>query len=137
MIHYYLLLLPLILSAQAATPIPDDSQFAISLNGQWRFKLEQENGKTKRPANYGQKIPIELPATFEPFYNTNYVENTTWHDLKVPGNWEMAGFSPATYYQPDNASGFYRKRFVIPEGWQGRLVKVNFDGVQNAAEIWL
>jgi beta-galactosidase/beta-glucuronidase len=49
----------------------------------------------------------------------------------------MAGFSPATYYQPDNASGFYRKRFMVPEGWHGRLVKVNFDGVQNGAEIWL
>lgn len=57
--------------------------------------------------------------------------------MDVPSNWEMAGYSPATYYQPDNASGFYRKTFVVPEDWQGRIVKVNFDGVQNAAEIWL
>lgn len=124
-------------SAGAATPMPADSQFNVSLNGPWRFKLEQKNGKSKRPASFGQKYPLELPATFEAFYRTNYVENRSWHNLKVPGNWEMAGYSPATYYQPDNASGFYRKRFIVPANWQGRLVKVNFDGVQNAAEIWL
>jgi beta-galactosidase len=124
-------------SVYAAAPMPADGQFNVSLNGPWRFKLEQENGKSKRPAAYGQKYPLELPATFEVFYGTDYVENASWHDLKVPGNWEIAGYSPATYYQPDNASGFYRKRFVVPESWQGRLVKVNFDGVQNGAEIWL
>jgi beta-galactosidase/beta-glucuronidase len=124
-------------SGYAATPMPADSQFNISLKGKWRFKLEQENGKSKRPPGFGQKYPIELPATFEAFYETNYVESAKWHDLNVPGNWEMAGYSPATYFQPDNASGFYRKTFVVPEAWQGRLVKVNFDGVQNGAEIWL
>jgi beta-galactosidase len=132
-----LLMLACMCSAYAATPIPADGQFSVSLNGQWRFKLEQENGKSKRPASYGEKYPLELPATFEPFYQTNYVEKASWHDLKVPGNWEMAGYSPATYYRPDNASGFYRKRFVVPASWQGRLVKVNFDGVQNGAEVWL
>jgi beta-galactosidase/beta-glucuronidase len=124
-------------SVSAATPMPAESPFTLSLNGNWRFKLEQENGKSKRPASCGEKAPLELPATFEPFYRTNYSEKASWHDLKVPGNWEMAGYSPATYYRPDNASGFYRKRFVVPESWRGRLVKVNFDGVQNGAEIWL
>ncbi len=124
-------------SAFAAIPIPADSNFVVSLDGQWRFKLEQENGKSKRPSNYTQKYPLELPATFEPFYETNYVEKGRWHNLKVPGNWEMAGYSPATYYQPDNASGFYRKEFIVPAAWRGRLVKLNFDGVQNGAEIWL
>jgi beta-galactosidase len=124
-------------SAYAATPMPAEDQFNVSLNGKWRFKLEQENGKSKRPASYGQKYPLELPATFEAFYEPTYAENAKWHDLNVPGNWEMAGYSPATYYQPDNASGFYRKKFVVPANWRGRLVKVNFDGVQNAAEVWL
>src|SRR4029434_9860304 len=58
------------------------------------------------------------------------------HDLAVPGNWEMAGHSPATYNQPDNASGFYRLRFNVPAEWKGRQVKLNFDGVQNGCEIW-
>jgi len=48
----------------------------------------------------------------------------------------MAGFSPATYNQPDNASGFYRLKFKVPANWKSRLVKINFDGVQNGCEIW-
>jgi beta-galactosidase len=124
-------------AAQAATPVPSDSRFSISLDGTWRFKLEQENGKSKRPASYGEKCPIELPNTFEAFYRPDYVEGAQWHDLNVPGNWEMAGYSPATYFQPDNASGFYRRMFTVPESWRGRIIRVNFDGVQNAAEIWL
>jgi beta-galactosidase len=48
----------------------------------------------------------------------------------------MAGFSPPTYHQPDNASGFYRLSFKVPAKWKGRRVMVNFDGVQNGCEIW-
>lgn len=124
-------------TVSSIAPIPADSSYSISLNGTWRFKLEQENGKSKRPDAFTTKYPIELPRTFEAFYLPTYAEGAKWHDLNVPGNWEMAGYSPATYYQPDNASGFYRKKFVVPESWRGRIVKVNFDGVQNAAEIWL
>ena len=123
--------------AHAATPVPSDSQFNISLDGKWRFKIEQENGKSERPSSFLTKYPIELPKTFESFFLPDYVEDSHWHELDVPGNWEMAGYSPATYYRADNASGFYRKTFVVPASWKGRIIKVNFDGVQNAAEIWL
>ena len=77
---------------QAATPIPNDDSFVVSLDGAWRFKLEQENGKSSRPASYGTKSPIELPETFEAFHSTDYVEDDQWHDLKVPGNWELQGY---------------------------------------------
>ena len=107
-----------IFSVHAATPMPAESQFNVSLNGKWRFKLEQQNGKSKRPASYGQKYPIELPATFEAFYRDQLRREGPMAQPEVPGNWEMAGYSPATYYQPDNASGFYRKKFVVPEAWQ-------------------
>jgi len=116
--------------------IPADAGFSVSLNGKWRFKLEQGHtlnaGATER-----QAIELNIPAAFEPFYKTDYAENADWHDLDVPGNWEMAGYSPATYWHPDNASAFYRTWIDIPADWAGRAVKINFDGVQNATEIWL
>ncbi|MDH7480474.1 MAG: glycoside hydrolase family 2 TIM barrel-domain containing protein [Armatimonadota bacterium] len=121
-----------------AAVIPSEPKYVQSLDGIWRFKLEQgavKNKGQKRKLN--AKDPITTPATFEPFYELDYKEDKAWHDLVVPGNWEMAGFSPATYDQPDNASGFYRKWFEVPASWKGRLVFVNFDGVQNGAEIWL
>lgn len=101
----------------AAVPMPADQEFSVSLNGKWRFKLEKEPSET--------------------FHKLDYQENADWHDLDVPGNWEMAGYSPATYWNPDNASGFYRKWIEIPADWSGREVRLNFDGVQNGAEIWL
>ena len=73
----------------------------------------------------------------EPFQTLKYHEDAAWKELNVPGNWEMAGFSPATYNQPDNAIGMYRLEFEVPADWKGRVVKLNFDGVQNAAEVYL
>src|SRR5205085_306534 len=84
----------------------------------------------------GRPIPIDYPTNFEHFYATDYREDASWQDLAVPANWEMAGFSPATYNQPDNASGFYRLKFQVPGRWKGRQVKIHFDGVQNGCEVW-
>lgn len=121
-----------------AAVIPDEKANVISLNGTWRFKLEQAEGKDAAPgAMWREKLPVQYPKTFEPFHQLDYQEQAGWHDIKVPGNWEMPGHSPATYNQPDNASGFYRVQFDVPKSWEGRVVKVNFDGVQNGAEIWI
>ena len=131
-----LMLTPAVL-ATGIIPIPSEPDHVISLNGTWRFKLEQAKGRETRPENWNTKVPIDYPATFEPFFQPDYTEDASWHDIPVPGNWEMAGHSPATYNQPDNASAFYRLTFDVPESWKGRRVLVNFDAVQNAAEIYL
>jgi beta-galactosidase len=120
----------------AVVPIPAGKDDAVSLNGTWRFKLEQAPAPPRVLGTGGRPIPIEYPTNIEPFYLPDYREDTAWNGLNVPGNWEMAGFSPATYNQPDNASGLYRLRFAVPAQWAGRLVKVNFDGVQNGCEVW-
>lgn len=131
-----ILMLGLMARAGAAV-IPADSKYVRSLDGTWRFKLEQPGADGSQPRKLGQRDPITTPATFEPFYMLDYTEDRKWNDLPVPSNWEMVGFSPATYCEPDNASGFYRKWFEVPASWKGRRVLVNFDGVQNGAEIWL
>src|SRR5262245_59605638 len=125
-----------LLVVQGAVPIPIEKEYAISLNGVWRFKLEQAPEPTRFLGVSGRPIPMSYPGQFEPFYKTDYREDANWHNLSVPGNWEMAGFSPATYNQPDNASGLYRLKFDVPRRWKGRVVKINFDGVQNGCEIW-
>lgn len=138
-----LLIVGIALLACAAAPtraalIPADSKCVRSLDGVWRFKLEQSltdiEGRAKQ---WGIREPIRTPATFETFYAPDFAETADWHDLAVPGNWEMAGFSPATYNEPDNSSGFYRRWIDIPADWKGRLVRLSFDAVQNGAEIWL
>ncbi|MBP6964935.1 MAG: hypothetical protein KBC96_11070 [Armatimonadetes bacterium] len=121
-----------------AVIIPADSKYVQSLDGMWRFKLEQAlPDAAERAKSNGYRPPVITPETFEPFYALEYKEDDSWRDLAVPANWEMPGFSPATYNEPDNASGFYRKSFVVPADWKGRMVLVNFDGVQCGAEVWL
>jgi len=117
--------------------IPADSGYVQSLDGMWRFKLERPVDESETPVGMQGKRPITTPEMFEQFFAADYKEDKSWSDLPVPGNWEMAGYSPATYDEPDNASGFYRKVFDVPVSWKGRKVLVNFDGVQNGAEIWL
>lgn len=111
--------------------IPADGSYVASLNGTWRFYFERSNYNLGTPPN------VVLPPDSQPFQMTNYVETAGWSNLAVPGNWEMAGFSPATYYVPDDTCGLYRDWIQIPQSWQGRRVYLNFDGVLDGAQVWL
>lgn len=73
-----------LVTAQAAlaTVIPAEPAYVRSLNGQWRFSIEAAGTATS-----------PLPEFAAPDFH----EDVRWHDITVPGNWEMAGFSPATY----------------------------------------
>ncbi|HWX22528.1 MAG TPA: glycoside hydrolase family 2 TIM barrel-domain containing protein [Candidatus Binatia bacterium] len=143
----------LLVSSLGAALVPSEPAHVKSLAGTWRFKLESagdedrqgsegdndkraeaERAKTKAAKPEG---PATVSKPVEPFQQLNYMEGKEWANLHVPGNWEMAGLSPATYNQPDNASGFYRLWYSVPRSWQGREVRLLFDGVQNAAELWL
>ncbi len=123
-------------SALATSVVPSQEAYVVSLDGQWRFKLEQSGDTPEHGSIGGKPNPILSPAQAEPFQALDYKEDAVWCDLAVPGNWEMAGLSPATYNQPDNAIGLYRLSFDIPAEWQGRVVKIDFDGVQNGAEVF-
>jgi beta-galactosidase/beta-glucuronidase len=120
-----------------ATVIPSDPEHVVGLDGTWRFKLEQAGDVPKHGSIGGKAPAIVTPPHAEPFERLDYKEDESWHDLRVPSNWEMAGHSPATFNQPDNAIGLYRLWFDIPASWRGRVVKINFDGVQNGAEVFV
>jgi autotransporter-associated beta strand protein len=111
--------------------VPADINYVLSLNGMWRFYFERSN------YNLGTPPDVVLPPASQPFQETNYVEAAGWTNLAVPGNWEMAGLSPATYYVPDDTCGLYRNSFQIPQSWQGRRVYLSLDGVLDGAEVWL
>jgi beta-galactosidase len=138
--HFRLLLLSAVLCVCAAPAhaalLPAEPEHVISLNGTWRFKLEQPGDITSPHLNRGTLPPITTPATFESFQAPDYKEGPGWHDIAVPSNWEMPGYSPATYHQPDNASAFYRHWFKVPAAWHDRRVFVQFEGVQNGAELF-
>ncbi|MBI2300059.1 MAG: discoidin domain-containing protein [Armatimonadetes bacterium] len=70
-------------------------------------------------------------------FASNDFDDRDWHDLKVPANWEIEGFSVPTYWGPDNTVGLYRRWIDVPESFAGHRVYWHFDGVNNGAEVWV
>jgi len=89
--------------------IPGVYQGKVSLNGIWQFNEKPE-------ANFWQN------PTFE----------KNWKNIVVPGQWSMQGF------KVDSAAfGGYRTSFNMPEDWNGKQVKLRFDGVSSESVIYL
>jgi len=109
------------------------SRYCLLLNGTWKFHFAD--------------IPEEAPADF---YRTDY-DVSNWHNIIVPGNWQMQGFGWAQFrnvhqpfkanppYVPSayNPTGSYRRTFFIPEAWKDRKVFLHFEGVKSASTVWI
>jgi beta-galactosidase len=111
----------------------------LSLNGNWRFRFAES--------------PNERPNGFEA---TDF-EDASWDLITVPSNVEMLGYGEPIYlnqhypFDPNRKSDFdfpmipsegngvssYRRRFEVPDNWQGRHVFIHFDGVDSAFYLWL
>ncbi len=119
----------------------------MSLNGTWKFKYAAGS--------------YSAPATTE--YYGNSQSTSGWDDITVPLSWEMAGYGKPVYTNvgypftqsingasvnvndcytqygvtDNNSTGFYRRTFTLPEGWEDKRVFVHFDGVYSAAVVWV
>ena len=118
---------------QALACNPATSKNVSSLNGSWKFRLF--------PA------PENVP---QDFYHVDF-DVSSWADIAVPGNWQLQGFddipiytnvaypfSPNPPFVPqDNPTGCYRRSFHVKSGWQGRRVRLLFEGVDSAFYVWV
>ncbi|MGZ3810428.1 MAG: glycoside hydrolase family 2 TIM barrel-domain containing protein [Mucilaginibacter sp.] len=48
------------------------------------------------------------------------------HNIVVPGEWEMQGFNVN-----EGETAVYSRKFNIPADWQGKRIKIHFDGVSS------
>jgi beta-galactosidase len=64
-------------------------------------------------------------------------QDSQWSSIQVPGYWETQGFGEPTWYQPNDEVGYYRRTFSVPTEWQGRRVRLRFEGANNGAQIWV
>ncbi|NQX42055.1 beta-galactosidase [Pedobacter steynii] len=126
----------------AAKREKEKSEYFMTLNGQWRFNWVQD--PRKRP---------------EEFYKTTF-DDTKWDNFKVPANWETNGYGLPIYVnQPyefagrkntgsrmnppfdipedNNPVGSYRKKFNLPQNWDGRQVFIHLGAVKSAFFIWV
>lgn len=120
-----------------------EKAMTINLNGQWKFKYVA--GSSYAPGS-------------SEFYAADY-DDSSWDEIKVPLSWEMAGYGEPVYTNvgypfynnapnanhgreyngvtDNNATGFYRRTFTLPESWNDKRVFIHFDGVYSAAVVWV
>jgi len=110
------------------------SSFYKSLNGNWKFSWSPK--------------PASRPVRFyQPDFNVS-----KWDEIQVPGNWQMQGYGVPIYVNvkypfvkvdppnipnDNNPVGSYRKKFTIPDNWNGKEIFIHFDGVRSAFYIWV
>ncbi len=119
----------------ALTTRYEKSPYYALLNGTWKFYFV--DSYKQLPDN------ITDPAT----------STANWHDIQVPGNWEMQGFGTAIYtnhgYEfkarnpqppllPETTPvGVYRRDIEIPAGWDGRDIYLHIAGAKSGLYVYL
>ena len=114
----------------------------LLLNGKWKFHYT---------ADWKQGKPEK-----DDFWADN-ADVSSWKELQVPLNWEMAGYDVPVYNNvgypfenkppfitafkdnfDKNPVGSYRRNFNLPEGWEtGKRVFLHFDGACSAIVVWV
>lgn len=122
---------------------PEKSDYLL-LNGDWKFKYVA--GTTSGPGA-------------SEFQAKDY-DDSSWSTIRVPLSWEMANYGKPVYTNvgypfksgtlgvasegfteygvtDNNSTGFYRRTFTLPDGWDSKRVFLHFDGLYSAAVIWV
>ncbi len=110
------------------------SPYYLSLTGTWKF--------------HWVPVPEQRPRDF---YQIDF-DDSNWVDIPVPSHPELLGYGKPIYtniqypFWPvnppfiphdDNPVSSYRRKFDIPQNWEGRKVHLVFDGVMSAVYVWL
>jgi beta-galactosidase len=109
-----------------------DSPWFLSLDGAWRFRL------------------VDRPTAIPDGFTRADSDDESWDTVEVPGNWTVQGhdrphytnvqmpFSERPPRVPEaNPTGLYRRRFTLPDGWDGRRVVLHFGGAESVLYVWV
>ena len=90
------------------------AQEEISLNGNWEIVFDHDNE--------GAQSMWHQNEVFQKLEDKR--------KIKVPGSWELIE-------KDYEGVAFYRYAFTVPENWEGKVVRLQFDAVNYLSEIWL
>ncbi len=79
------------------------------------------------------------------FYCSSGQNSKRWSKIEVPSCWELQGFGEYTYgrfyktkgLKPSTESGRYRTTFTIPKSWNGKVVRIVFEGSMTDTQVWI
>ncbi|HWV24759.1 MAG TPA: glycoside hydrolase family 2 TIM barrel-domain containing protein [Thermomicrobiales bacterium] len=123
------LLIPYVDDASARTGDRIRSPWYRCLNGEWRFHYAATVGE----------IPVDA--------RDRDADDLWWDTIPVPSVWQMHRYGTPNYtnvrypfpvdppHVPDHPVGCYRQEFSIPASWDGRLIRLTFDGVCSAFSV--
>lgn len=113
----------------------ENSKYYYLLNGTWKFYFTNDQ----------RQLPPNITDA-----NTDI---SGWHDIKVPGNWELQGFGEAYYvnqpyewdtYKPtppfipeENPVGVYRRDFEIPADWTSRDLFLHIAAAKSGLYVYI
>ena len=73
---------------------------------------------------------------------TEHPHERWWESVTLPHDWAIKGpfsreFNARTGGLPTYGTGWYRKRFTIPESALDKVVKIEFDGAMEHSSVWV
>lgn len=99
---------------------------------------------------------VEKPAQRNnDFYQESY-DVSKWDDITVPGSWQTQGYDRPIYTNvtypwaasdyglkapnaPTNFNpvGHYKRTFKVSDDWDGKRIRLHFEGVESAYYVWI
>ncbi|MCF0215279.1 MAG: carbohydrate-binding protein [Fibrobacteraceae bacterium] len=88
------------------------------------------------------------------FYKADY-DVSKWDDIEVPSSWQLKGYDHPIYTNvtypwsgtdwispPEaptkfNPVGHYKRTFKVPSAWDGKRIRLHFEGVESAYYVWV
>ncbi|MDR0498487.1 MAG: hypothetical protein LBH03_01980, partial [Holophagales bacterium] len=125
------------------------SEYYLSLNGLWKFKVVnrpiERIDKFWDPVGFdtGDWDEIPVPSNWQTIrsadgslkYDSPIYTNTNYPWNNFGGSINMA--NPVTAPTAFNPVGHYRRTFTLPDFWEERRVFISFQGVESAFYLWI
>ncbi|MBK9579850.1 MAG: DUF4981 domain-containing protein [Fibrobacteres bacterium] len=124
--------------------------------------LEQAKAGSRRTSPWYQSLAgtwkffhVDKPASRNTTFFQDAYDVSAWKDIAVPGSWQQQGYDRPIYtnvtypwsggdnIQPPaapknfNPVGHYRREFTVPATWDGRRIRLHFEGVESAYYVWV
>lgn len=120
--------------------VPSAARTVLCLDDDWRFAVNRE-------------APTTCPAFVFSNAHTAGYDDRAWRTVTLPHDWSIEDIQPgnSAFSGPFwsgavgtrsqgftvGGTGWYRKRFCLPESYRGTCVSARFDGVYRDADVWL
>ncbi|MFH1716817.1 MAG: sugar-binding domain-containing protein [Planctomycetota bacterium] len=108
---YFIMLFLLVLSL--CCHADDGMRESLSLDGTWQIIFDRNNEGRRNEWFREENFPKEKSR-----------------QITVPSCWELTE-------KDYEGVAFYRRTFVVPAKWEGKVVRLHFDAVNYRAEVWL